>query len=1061
MKHCLKQTWKALLFLFFLFFTTEIAAQIMVSGTVTDESNESLIGVSVSIKGTATGVITDANGVYSLNAPGNATLVLSYIGMAPVEEAVKNRNTIDIVMREDKNVLDEVVVIGYGTVKKRDLTGAVASIKTDNIDLTSSVSIGHALKGAVAGLSVISNSAQPGGGLEILVRGAGSVNASNKPLYVVDGILIDNALELLQIQGLSQQKFDAGTQSVLNFINPNDIASVEVLKDASATAIYGARAGHGVVMITTKRGSEGKTTVNYDASYGVQKDVNTYDVYNLQEWMGAKNKASWDFWMFNNGIIPYGTRTLEQAIASPVNGVQYRLPYTDSQIDNAGQGTDWVDLISRTGSIQQHNLSVQGGNKQTQFAVAFSYFDQQGIIKNSGIKRYTGRLNLDHAINNLFKVGANLIISRTDNDNIPLGAQPWENSGILRAAVQMGPHIEAIDENGNYPINPELASQPNPYSLLNVTDQSRMDRFIGNAYVSVEPLSGLTIKFNTGADIAYQSRNTYMPKSTLYGGLYRGYATINQSANDKYLVEGTANYLKTFNDIHRINWLAGASSEKVIVSNHSLGNKDFITDAFLWYNIGSGTGANAKEMGSSGEEKQWRSLFTRLNYTLMDRYLLTATFRADACSNFAPNHKWGYFPSVAVAWNIAEESFMESSRSVLSLAKLRVGYGQTGNSDIGPNAYSAYLAYPAYNDIDGRQIIGVFQSRLNNPSLGWETTTEFNLGLDIAFLNGRIFGSFDFYNRIISDLLNDKELNTYQAISRVMANMGKTQGRGFEATINTKNFTGKNFEWSTDFTFSTYRDTWLERTPDWKPTVYQNAKDPLRSIYTRFASHILQTGETPPAAQPLLLPGQIVIKDVDGYKLDEYGNPLVENGRFVRTGEPDGIIDDADMQLLGTTDPGYIAGINNRFRWKNFDFSFSMNGLFDRIMEDPTRMTFGVTAEPISQYGYNGLRILDKIWMPDNPSTEYPSSFFTYSRDGYGDWFYQQAWFIRLQNIQLGYTLPKTPALNKAFSSVRIYVDANNLYVFTPYTGLDPETDVYAAAYPNARTFTAGLSIRF
>lgn len=1069
MKHNLKKAGKTLLFLLFLLSAIEITAQTTVTGAVSDESGEPLIGVSVSVKGTSTGVITDVNGAYSINAPGNAILYFNYLGMKPIEMEIKNRKAIDVVMSVDKKELDEVVVIGYGTVKKRDLTGSVASVKAADIDLNASTSIGHALKGKAAGLSVISNSAQPGGGLDILIRGAGSVNASNKPLYVVDGVPIAQLDPLNNSSTtLSGNKFDPGTQSVLNFINPNDIASVEVLKDASATAIYGSRAGHGVVLITTKKGSEGKTTVNYDGSYAVQKVINNYDVYNLKDWMGAKNKASWDLWMFDNTVVPYGTRSLEEAIASPKNGVAYQLPYTDTQISNAGKGTDWVSLITRSGYIQQHNVNVQGGNKQTQFLVSLNYLDQQGVIRNSGLKRYTGKVNLDHAINNHVKMGINLMASRTDNNNVALGDQPYENSGLLRAAVQMGPQIEAIDENGNYPINPLLATQPNPYSLLNVTDVSRMDRLIGNAYVTVEPLKGLSIKVNAGTDVAYQSRDTYQPTSTLWGSFYDGYATISHASNDQYLLEGTANYLKTFNRIHSIGLLAGLSYEKFINNNHYLENTGYITDAFLWNNIGSGVGS--KNMSSTGGENKMESFFSRVNYILMDRYLLTATFRADGASVFATNHKWGYFPSVAVAWNFSEENFMEHSRSVLSLGKLRLSYGQTGNSGIGTgsnnsgidaNAYAAYGAWAAWNNADKSQVTGVFQTRLDNPDLKWETTTELNLGLDIALYNGRISGTFEFYHRTISDLLNMKNLNSYQPISQVIANIGKTQSRGFEATINTTNITNKKFTWNTDFTFSTYRDRWLERTDDWKPSVFENTKDPIRSIYSRIADHIMQIGETPPSSQPYLLPGQIVIKDVDGYSRDGDGNPIVENGRFVRTGQPDGTIDDADMQLIGNRDPGFIMGLSNRFRWKNFDFSFDLNGLFDRIMMDPTYIDFGSTAEPIAQYGYNGLRILDKRWMPDNPSDKYPSSFYTHSIYSYGDWFYQKAWFIRLQSVTLGYTLPATPALKKIFSSLRVYLDVNNLCVFTPYSGIDPETDVYSAAYPNARTFTAGLSIRF
>ena len=1056
MKSYFDKTWKALLLLLFFFPSIEIMAQATtVSGTVSDENGELLIGVSVSVKGTSTGVVTNLNGVYSIVAPGNAVLLFSYVGMMPVEEAVKNRMTIDVVMRENRSELEELVVIGYGTVKKRDLTGAVSSIKTSDIELTASTSIGHALKGKVAGLSVIQNSAQPGGGLEFRIRGAGSVMSGNDPLYIVDGIPIAQ----LDPLGTDNTRLDPGTQSILNFINPEDIASIEVLKDASATAIYGARAGHGVVLITTKKGSEGKTTVNYGASYGIQKHSNIFDMYNLKEWMVARNNASKDMWMYQNRVYPYGTQTLAEAMASPLNGVSLRWPYTDTEIENAGAGTDWVGLITQTGTMQQHNLSVQGGSSQTRFYVSLNYMNHEGIIKNSGIERYSGKISLDHTINKYVKMGANVMVSRTDNNNRALGDRPWEHSGLLRAAVQMGPHIEAIDEDGNYPINPELPTQPNPYSLLNVKDISRMDRLLANANVTVEPISGLSVKLSGATDIAYQSRNTYMPKSTLWGQIDQGYATINQSVNDQYLLEGTVNYLKTINEKHCIGLLAGVSYEQFKTSGHYLDNKDFITDAFFWYSMQSGVGA--KSMRSSGSEDKMQSFFTRLNYTLLDRYLLTATFRADGASIFAENHKWGYFPSIALAWNMGDEAFMQNLQT-LSMLKWRVSYGQTGNSTgLGNSAYSAYEAYPAWNAIDKSKLIGVFQSRLANPDLKWETTTEFNLGLDIALFDGKIAGSFEFYNRVISDLLNFKPLNSYHDISRVIANIGKTQSRGFEVSISTKNFTTKNFRWATDFSFSTYRDRWLERTDDWKPTVYESEKDPLRPIYQFRADHILQMEETPPTSQSYLVPGQIVLKNLDGYLRDVSGNPVVENGRFVRIGDPDDTIDDADMQLIGTRDPGFIAGLNNRFWWKNIDFSFDMNGLFDRIMEDPNYLTWGACADGIGQFGYNGMRILDKRWTPEHPSTVYPSSFYGWDNARPGDWFYQKAWFIRLQNVTIGYTLPNTPALKKLFSSVRIYANANNLYVFTPYTGLDPETDVYTAAYPNARTYTVGVDIRF
>jgi len=1028
---------------------------VTVSGKVTDSTGVPVQAVTIRIKGTSKGIVSDGNGKYVLaEVPSNATLVFSFIGMITQEIAVTGRKSIDVTMLEERKDIDEVVVIGYGTIKKRDLTGAVSSVKASDVDLTAASSIGHALKGKAAGLSIIQNSAQPGGGLEILIRGAGSVNSSNQPLYIVDGFPI----AVLDQPGTPNERLDAGTQSILNFINPNDIASVEILKDASATAIYGARAAHGVVLITTKRGSTGSPVINYSTSFAIQKHSNIFDVFGLKEWMSEKNNSSWDMWMFENDVTPYGNRSLEEAMVSPKNGRKYKLDYTDEDISNAGQGTDWVKLITRTGSIQQHNLSVQGGTEQTKYMVSFNYFDQKGIIKNSELKRYTGKVNLDQNLGKLFKMGLNLTTSRINSDNTPLGDQPWEKSGMLRAAVQMGPHITAITEDGKYPINPMLPTQPNPYSLLTVQDKGSMDRILGNINITSEPVKGLVLKLNIGTDIAYQSRKTYMPKTTLHGALSEGIATINQNLNEQYLTELTANYSTTLNDIHQITVLAGVSKEKFKSNGNMGGNNMFLTDAFGWNNLNAGAGT--KKVESWGGENKMMSYFTRLNYTYLRRYLLTATFRADGASVFARNKKWGYFPSVAVGWNMADESFMEFLQPAFTMFKLRASYGQTGNSSIGSSAFAAYSASPAWNTIDALPLIGVFQSRLENPDLKWETTTELNIGLDVAIFNNKISGSFEFYRRVISDLLFLKPINTYHDLSFVMANMGKTQSKGFEATINIKNISRQNFSWSTDLIFSMYRDRWLERTEDWKPSVYENENDPIRPIHSRVAVGIMQAGDPAPAAQPDLKPGQIIIKDINGYKRDEFGFPVVENGRFVRTGAPDGIIDEADRKLLGKRDPGYIAGLSNHFKYRAFDLNVDINGMFDRQMEDPTNMAFGVSADGIAQYGYNGLRVVKNRWTPDNPSTTQPSSFFGWSNYGYGDWFYEKAWFIRLQNISLGYTLVR-PQAQKPFSNLRIYFDMNNIFVFTPYKGLDPETDAYAAAYPNARTYTFGLDIKF
>ena len=1032
-----------------------MAQNIQISGVVKDVVGDPLIGVSVLVKGGTKGTSTDYNGFYTISAPADGTLVFSYVGMDTQEVKIGGSKKLDVTMTENGNYIDEVVVIGYGTVKKRDLTGSVSSVKSDDLNLAVAPSVAHALQGKAAGLVISQNSAQPGGGLDIRVRGEGSINGSKTPLYVVDGFPITE----LEQPSTTNERMVAGTQSVLNFINPADIESIEVLKDASATAIYGSRAANGVVLITTKRGKEGRTVVSYSGSYSIQQYTDNYDVYNLKEWMNAMNTATWDLWMYENNVYPYGNRTLQEAIDSPKNGVAYKLSFTDKQIAAAGEGTDWLDLITR--SVQQHNVSVQGGSKNTNFMMSLNYYDNRGIIENSGMKRYSAKINVDQVINKYFKTGVNITASRIANDNTQLGAEEYEKSGMIRAAVQMNPNIPAQDEDGNYPVNPQLPTQPNPASLLLNTDKGLMDRILANAYVTYEPIKDLVFKFSMGMDRAHQSRKTYMPKETLFGGLSDGIATISENDSEKYLIETTGSYMKEFNRNHRINAVVGWSAEFNKDYYVSAGNNGFITDAFLWNSLQSGEGT--KQVASGGSENKIYSAFARVGYTFMDRYLLTATFRADGASVFARNHKWGYFPSVALAWNMAEEPFMEPARSVVSMLKPRVSYGTVGNATgVTNNAFAAYYAQLAYNKQDNSQQTGVFLGRLENPDLKWETTKEFNVGLDFALFDGRIGGTFEFFERRITDLLTDKPLNTYHDLTFVSANIGTTGGRGFEFTLNTKNIVTKDFSWFSDITFSRVKNWWVEHTTDWKPSVYEGDNDPIRAIYSRKAIGIMQEGDEAPAAQPDLKPGQLIIEDLNGYLRDpETGDPVVRNGRFVLTGKPDGIIDDADNRLLGSSDPGFTIGFNNTFRYKGFDLNFNFYGSFDRVMMDPTRMAYGVSAWGMAQYGYNGLRCLDDRWMPDNPSTKNPSSFFSGSTYGYGDWFYEDAWYIRLQNITLGYTVPSTATTRKIFQNMRFHVDVNNVFVITPYGGLDPETDSYAAAYPNARTFTVGVDIKF
>ncbi len=1054
----MKLTERNLLVVFLMCFGLLAAAQDKtVTGTVTaEDGGKALPGVSVSVKGLKTGVTTDVDGKYSISlSSGNNALIFSYVGYTSKEITVGSLSVIDVTLGTGTQSMDEVVIVGYGQQKKRDLTGAVSSVKTKDLILSSGPEIGNMIKGKVAGLTIRQNSAQPGGGLDILIRGAGSVNASNAPLFVVDGFPITDLLQPEQQPG---ERYNAGSQSILNSFNPNDIESIEVLKDASATSIYGSRAANGVVLITTKRGSEGKVNVQYSNDFSFQNFKNPFDVLPLNEWMQVRNEAGQEQWDFDNNVYPYGTRTREEAEANPVNGLYHKL-YTQNAINNVGRGTDWISLVTRDGSTAQHNLSLSGGNKTTKYLISGNFYDQKGIVKNSDFKRYSFRTNLDQEINRFVKLGINFTTSRIDNTNTQLGGAEFENSGILRAAMQQGPHIQAIDEDGNYPLNPQLALQPNPYSLLTISDKGRIERTLANLFIDVTPVKNLLIRLKAGMDRGYVQRQSYIPTTTLHGALEQGRAFISNADNDDYLMEATATYSRMFWHDHSFELLAGVSEQKFNNRQSTEGATGFITDAFLWNNLGAGA---VQLPAASGASKNLiASYFGRLNYNYKGRYLLTATVRTDGASVFAANNKWGTFPSAAVGWNIAEESFFSSMKKTVSMLKLRFSYGQTGNATINSNAFAAYSSYPAWLSGSDTRLIGVSLSRLENPDLKWETTTGANLGLDFSILKGRVEGSFELFNNVVSDLLDVKALNSYQEVNSIIANVGKTQSRGFEVTINTRNVQTKDFTWRTIFVASKYKDTWKERAPDWKPSVYQSEHDPIRAMFYRESDGILQVGEAPPASQPELKPGMIKIKDIDGYARDNNGNPAVDaNGRFLRTGKADGIIDDADTRLMGTVDPSMMAGITNILNYKNFTLQFDFNGLFGRRMADPNYVAYGISAYGVYSNGYNALATVKDRWTPTNPSTTHPSSFWGFSPYGVGDFFLQKSWFIRLQNISLGYNLP-SKWTRKVFSQVRVHADAQNLFVITPYDGIDPETDSYTAAYPYIRTFTFGLNLSF
>ena len=834
-----------------------------------------------------------------------------------------------------------------------------------------------------------------------------------------------------------------------------------MLKDASSTAIYGARAGNGVIIVTTKRGKSGAAKVQYSGSASVQQIAKSYEMLDASGFMQATNNFHHEKWMKENYIGIYGGMS-ESDAKTP-----FVAPYTDAQVANPENNTNWFDEISRLGFQTSHNLSITGGNDNTKYLVSGNYFKQDGVIKNNAMERYSARVNLDQKLSKYVKMGVNLNVSRNEYDNVPLGNGENENAGILVSAAQFNPALPIRDENGDYSMNSDASFLPNPVSLLDITDKTTKERLLGNVFFEIRPIQDLLLKANFGIDRNYQKRKQYMPTTTLYGARENGAAYVAQADNSDYLMELTANYTKQIGE-HNFGILAGHSYQLFTYEMLSGKSNDFITDGFLFNNLGAGN-AKRPSVGSSATKSRMASFFGRVNYSFMDRYLLTATIRTDGSSNFAEGNRWGVFPSVAAGWRFLEEDFMSPLKNVLSNGKLRLSYGETGNSNVGDVAYSYYKVGDRNNIFGGSMINGVYLDQLGNSDVTWETTREWNVGLDLGLLNGRINVTAEYYHKIISDLLNERTLLSYNEVNKLIANVGKTQSQGFELTINTTNIRNKDFEWTSDLTFSFYRDKWKERDPNWKPSAYSEYNGYIRTFAGYLSDGLVQPGETIDH-MPGALPGQVKIKDIDGYVYEADGSIKVdEHGIPMKTGTPDGKLDDADKVIYGSKDPGYLMGFNNTLRYKNFDFNIYFYGQFDKLSAGSYKKQWLSNNVNDLRRGYNQPTSISDLWSSANPNGTLPGYFQTESAYGTGDYYYEKTWFIRCRNITLGYNIPIKTSKH-ILSNVRVYFDVNNPFTITPYTGLDPETDASSDktdasqlqwAYPNVRTYSFGLDITF
>lgn len=996
-----------------------------VKGVVTDMMNEPIIGANVLVKGNSIGVITNLDGEFEIDTPEDATLQISYIGFISQEISVKGKNSLSARLKEDLQTLDEVVVVGYGSVKKSNLTGALSSVKMDDVPQVATTSVSNLLVGRVPGLSIRQTSAAPGGEYDMVIRGSASISAGNSPLYVIDG-------------------FPGGDIST---INPSDIESVEVLKDASATSIYGARAANGVILINTKKGKVGTMNIRFKTNLSFQTVSNPYDMVNAKDYMNMSNAFFKEQWLYDNKIAPYGDIDPSTVSSSP------KIAFSADQIANASNVTDWFDEITRTGVINEEGVSIDGGTEKIRYQFSLGHFGQNGIIINSGVEKYMARLGLDMDLTNWLTTGVTLSGSQTIQDKTVQPSSLNDDGGIIKHAMMYPQYLPIYDEDGKYMLNLEHPGNPNPVSWKEVENRNDIFRILANNYWNVKLAKGLDFRVSWGLNSSFCRETSYYPRTTVKGQEANGRASIGEIRKNDYLLDAILTYSKKIFTNHQVKIMGGYAYQKFVTEKLYGSNRGFVSDVFGVNNL-EGGGDLTKAVSSSKDIRKYLSFFGRLNYDIADKYLFTFTLRADGSDRFGSNNKFGYFPSGAFAWRVSEENFMKK-QNVISNLKLRLSLGQTGNAEIGGNAYGFYKTGTNY--IFGNALqTGVAESQLPNPRLKWETTTEFNIGVDWGVLQNRLTGSVEFYQKTISDLLSSRTVGSYYPVSSVADNLGKTQSRGFELQLNSVNVRTKSLTWETSLNFYSYKDKWKERNPYTILSIYENPTAPLHIGYGYLSDGLIQQGETV-SYIPNAPAGSIKVKDINGWLKDANGNYILDaNGNKQLSGEPDNAIDDADKVIIRHDAPDFSFGLGNTIIWKNFDLNFFFYGEVGRQLNNYTRTSF-LSAD---RFRYSDNVTTDSFhrWSSTNTSGKYPSGLYNVYETN-TDFYIENADFIRLKNITLGYTLP-VKWFKGAIKHARLYFDAQNLFVITNYSGSDPETDSFTA-YPNQRTYSFGVELSF
>lgn len=1007
----------------------------VLTGVVTDEkTNAPLEGALVRVKGITNQTLTNNKGEFTLKTAQKLPLILeaSFIGYKPVEVETSSYN-VNIHLQDAQTQLNEVVVMGYGAQRKTDITGSVASVSKSALKQPVS-SFDNMLQGAVSGVSVTQSSGAPGSTATIRVRGGNSISFGNDPLYVIDGFIVYNNNSYVNTGASNGVGVNA-----LTTINPSDIESIEILKDASATAIYGSRGANGVVIISTKRGRRGANEVSYSNYFGQQQVINKIGLLNATEWMRLVND-------------------INESDGKPHT-------FTDSAINAAGSGSDWQSEALRKGPIQNHEISVSGGDEKSRYLISGNYFRQQGTVINTNFKRYSGRINCERNLSDKFKVSTNIFGSESEENKLygnAYGSINFQNTSFANL-VQVSPAVPIYNADGSYNVSSPYSTTPTNIlqDIAKTTNLTYLTRILANVSGEYKFTHDLTLKVTAGADMIRTKQNYYSPSyagspaggST--GWAVKGYASVGSVKADTWINENTLTYDHAFSNTHFLTVLAGYTMQHQKDESAVASAQNFPNDLTKYNNLSY---ASTPVLSvSDAHESSLNSYLGRVNYSFRHKYNATATLRADGSSKLGANNRWGYFPSIGLSWNINQEEFFKSLAPEFSSLKLRVSAGQTGNSEIPPYSSLAALT-PTNYYFNSTLVTGIAPVQITNPDLKWETTTQYNIGIDAGFFRSRLNVVFDVYYKKTSDLLLYVPFPLYTGYASSLQNVGSVENKGFELSINSTNIKGKNLTWTSNFVFASNKNKILslgDGTDFYFPLAPTGYVSPV----------IVKVGAPVATFWGYDTDGLITQADLDKGIPVLAGVPQkVGDRKYVDT-NGDGAVTTLDKHDLGTAQPKFTFGLSNNLSYKGVDLSFFFQGSYGNKIFNFLQQKLELTTVNLNAAG----NLVDR-YSASNPGGTMPRAT-NAPVSQVADIYIEDGSYLRLKNLTLGYTLPKELISKIHLKQLRFYVGAQNIWTLTDYTGLDPEVNFFDTdntkqgidygAYPSNKTFLAGLNISF